>query len=206
MAEGNRDDIAEREKQWLKRFRHGDGRVIDELVRTYHPGMLRLARSIVGDADAEDVVQESWLRIIRGLKGFEGRARLRTWILRITANAALSRLRGSRREVRMADPDGATSETRFADDGHWRLAPASWDVDTPEALASRDDMREALLAAFERLPPAQRAAVTLRDLQGLGMEEICNILEVSLSNARVLLHRGRMRLWEAVDELQRSGN
>lgn len=206
MAEGNSEDLPEREKRWLQRFRSGDGRVIDELVRTYHRGMLRLARSIVGDADAEDVVQESWLRIVGGLEGFEGRARLQTWILRITANAALSRLRRSRREVLLADLGGETSEARFADDGHWRIAPAAWDTDTPEALARRDDLREALLAAFARLPPAQRAAVTLRDLQGLEMEEICNILDVSMSNARVLLHRGRMRLWEAVDELQRSGN
>ena len=206
MAEDGRENLLAQEKQWLQRVRRGDGQVIDELVRTYHRGMLRLARSIVGDADAEDVVQESWVRIVRGLEGFEGRARLQTWILRITANTALSRLRRSRREVLLADLTSAVGDERFAEDGHWRIAPASWNADTPEELLLREDLREVLVAAFDRLPAAQRAAVTLRDLQGLEMEEICNILEVSLSNARVLLHRGRMRLWEAVDELERSGS
>lgn len=184
----------------MSRLRAGDEAAIRTLVSTYHASMVRFARTMARD-DAEDIVQEAWLKIMRALQGFEGRSSLRTWLFAIVRNEALSRLR---QDARRPQTTGADEfEDRFGSDGEWHTPPAAWSFDTPEALLASKDMQDLIARTLEGLPPAQRAAVTLRDIEGLSFEEIGNILVISPSNARVLLHRARQLLWAAIDRYQK---
>lgn len=191
----------------VKRLLSGDNFAFELLVGSYHGRMLRLASAIVGEAVADEVVQETWLAVIEALPGFEARASLKTWILRILVNKARSRLRHETRSIPVGElwDDDAPDlpAERFDSRGHWRFPPVPWHEETPEALLASEDLRQCLEIAMRTLPPAQRAVVTLRDLEALSMEEICNILAVSESNGRVLLHRGRNRLRAAIETYQR---
>jgi len=101
---------------------------------------------------------------------------------------------GSRLRAALAD--------RYEPDGQWRTPPAAWSADTPEAILASEDMRALIARTLAEMPTAQQAVVTLRDIDGLEFEEICNILKISPSNARVLLHRGRQRLWQVLERYQ----
>jgi RNA polymerase sigma-70 factor (ECF subfamily) len=151
------------------------------------------------------VVQDTWLAVLRGLKTFEARASLKTWIFRILANRARTRaVRESRvvpfAELAAADQDGAEEdlERRFSAAGHWTDPPTDWKVETPEALVLRGEVMAHLTTALDALPSAQRAVVTLRDVEGWSSEDVCESLQISDGNQRVLLHRGRIRLRAAL--------
>lgn len=184
---------------WLvARLRAGDQAAFATVVRQWSPAMLRVARVHVRThASAEEVVQEAWFAVVRGLDGFEGRAQLRTWVFRILVNVA--RRRG-RTENRMnAELSGPTVDPgRFRDDddpypGHWRAdaAPADWG---PEPVLLAAEFRAVLEKALAELPERQRAVVELRDVHGFDCEEVCQLLELTPANQRVLLHRGRAKL------------
>lgn len=164
--------------------------------------MLLLARTFVStDASAEEVVQDTWLAVIRGVDRFEGRSSLRTWVYRILVNTA--RKRGAREGrtvpwgslgLGVEDRGPTVDPRRFrgADDlhpGHWRSIPREWGSPEGEVLAS--EVRTRLRDAVDALPVRQRAVVVLRDVSGLGSEEVCQMLGLSAANQRVLLHRGR---------------
>jgi len=174
-----------------------------QVVSAYHGLMVHLARAIVGEAIAYEVAQEAWVAVLRALPKFERRSSLKTWILRIVSNTAKSRLRHESRTVNLGD---ALEETpivdpaRFKPNAHWANPPAMWHADTPDALLGSSELRDCIHEALTALPPLQRAAVTLRDMQGLSMEVICKVLEVSESNGRVLLHRARSRIQLAIEE------
>ncbi len=182
----------------VARLRAGDQVAFATVVRQWSPAMLRVARVHVrSHASAEEVVQEAWLAVVRGLDGFEGRAQLRTWVFRILVNVA--RRRG-RTENRMnAELSGPTVDPdRFRDDndpypGHWRAhaAPADWG---PEPVLLAAEFRAVLEKALGELPERQRAVVELRDVHGFDCEEVCQLLELTPANQRVLLHRGRAKL------------
>lgn len=183
--------------QLVARLRAGDQVAFVTVVRQWSPAMLRVARVHVRThASAEEVVQEVWLAVVRGLDGFEGRAQLRTWVFRILVNVA--RRRG-RTENRMnAELGGPTVDSgRFRDDdpypGHWRAdaAPADWG---PEPVLLAAEFRAVLEKALGELPERQRAVVELRDVHGFDGEEVCQLLELTPANQRVLLHRGRAKL------------
>jgi RNA polymerase sigma-70 factor (ECF subfamily) len=174
-----------------------------QVVAAYHGLMLHLARAIVGDAIADEVAQESWLAVLRALPRFERRSSLKTWILTIVSNTAKSRLRHESRTVRLdeaGEERPLVDPARFRGDGHWASPPAQWHADSPDELLASGELRACIDAALKELPPLQRAAMTLRDMQGMDMESICKILEVSESNGRVLLHRARSRLQVAIEE------
>jgi RNA polymerase sigma-70 factor (ECF subfamily) len=150
-------------------------------------------------------VQETWLALLTGLEGFEGRASLRTWLFRVLVNKARTRLARDRRSVpfsALADEDGRTPEPGDAgplgEGGAWGDPPAPWAEADPERLAIGAETREAIEAAIRALPPAQRAVLTLRDVEGLETDEICNLLGVTVTNQRVLLHRARARVRDAL--------
>jgi RNA polymerase sigma-70 factor (ECF subfamily) len=167
--------------------------------------MVHLARAIVGEAIADEVAQEAWVAVLRALPKFERRSSLKTWILRIVSNTAKSRLRHESRSVHLGDAleeSPIVDPARFKANAHWANPPAMWHAETPDALLASTELRDCLNAALAGLPPLQRAAVTLRDMQGLSMEVICKILEVSESNGRVLLHRARSRIQMAIEEQQ----
>ncbi len=190
------------ERELLDRLLSGDEGAFETLVALLHPPMLRFVRTFISRADvAEEVVQETWLTVLRGLQGFEGRSSLKTWIFHILANRARTRATRDARVIPFADllsaddeSGDAVLESRFTPDGRWTEPPARWQVNTPEALLLRAEVMAQLETALETLPPAQRMVVTLRDVEGLSSDEVCSVLGISESNQRVLLHRGRTRL------------
>ena len=200
---------AAEEQELLERLRAGDERAFETLVERHYPTMLAVARHYVSSrAVAEEVVQDAWLGVLKGLDRFEGRSSLRTWILRILVNRAKTRGARDARTVPFASimPQGeeaAVEPERFRgpDDpfpGHWRAYPGTWQRLPEEALADRETL-EVVLTAIHRLPPPQRIVITMRDIQGCEAEEVCAALDVSEGNQRVLLHRARSKVRSALE-------
>lgn len=192
----------------LKRLLSGEQQAFRELVIAYQSAMRAVAYAIVGSRHADEVVQDAWLSVVRNLAGFESRSSLKTWLLTITANAAKNRYKQNRREVLLDDlpsPHGTIGDDRFSSDGHWLLAPLAWHQDSPEALLSEDELRECLERTLISLPQLQSSVLVLRERQGLELEEICNLLELSLSNVRVLIHRARLKVFATVEHFEETG-
>jgi RNA polymerase sigma-70 factor (ECF subfamily) len=173
--------------------------------------MLRLARVYVRDrAVAEEVVQEAWLGVLRGIERFEGRSSLRTWLHRIVANLARTRAVQEARSVPFSalaggeDVEGpSVPPERFhgPDDrwaGHWATPPHPWGRPDHELLSA--ETRARIVAAIDGLPQMQRRVITLRDVEGWSAQEVCNVLALSETNQRVLLHRARTKLRQALDD------
>lgn len=196
----------------LGQLRAGDERAFGEIVREWSPMLLRVAGSFVTThASAEECVQEAWLVVIRGLDGFEGRSRLRTWVVGIVVNIARRRAERDGRSVPWADADDEAGPTvdprRFRPSGEqwaggWteQGAPREWD---PEAVVLAGEAMELLSRGLAELSPRQRAVVTLYDVHGLTAEEVCTVLELTPANQRVLLHRGRARLRQLLEDYHR---
>lgn len=186
----------------LSRLRAGDERAFEALV-AQHDGALRgVARTFVRtDSAVEDVVQETWLGVLRGLDDFEGRSSLRTWIFRILVNQARTRAVRDARSLPFSalehDDAPAVEPTAFAADGRWSSAPPRLDGDPESGLLSAE-LRSHLLEAVDTLSADQRAVITLRDLVGMPAAEVCDLLELSEGNQRVLLHRARSRVRTAL--------
>lgn len=186
--------------QLVAALRAGDEAAFARLVDDWSRPMLLLARGFVStEASAEEVVQDTWLAVIRGLDGFEGRAALRTWVYRILVNIAKTRGVREHRTIPWSslsdeesgptlDP-GLFSGPEDQYPGHWRSFPEAWR--SAEDAALDGEVRDRLRAAFETLPDRQRIVVTLRDVIGCSAGEVCDLLDVSAANQRVLLHRGR---------------
>ncbi len=193
----------------VARLLDGDEQAFAALVDAYHGRLVRLARSFVADeATAEEVVQETWLAVIQGLAKFAGRSSLKTWIFRILVNRAKTRGVREARSVALGGfEDGggegraepAVDPARFRPDGMWAHPPRRWDDDTPEAIALRGEARRYLERAIEALPPRQRTVLVLRDIERVPAAEVCNILEITETNQRVLLHRARSALHRALE-------
>ncbi|GGU80417.1 DNA-directed RNA polymerase sigma-70 factor [Pseudomonas laurentiana] len=196
------------ETEFLERLLAGEQQAFKELVDTYQSAMRAVAYAIVGSRQADEAVQDAWLAVVRSLPGFQRRSSLKTWLLTITANAAKNRYKQNRREVLLDDlpsPHGSIGDDRFAADGHWRVAPFAWHEDTPEALLSEDELRQCLEHTLLSLPQFQSSVLILRERQGLELEEICNLLEISLSNVRVLLHRARLKVFATLEHFEETG-
>lgn len=191
----------------VARLRAGDRAAFAALVKRDSGPLLRVARSLVRDpASAEELVQETWLAVLTGLGAFEGRSSLRTWLFRILVNKARTRTVRDGRTASFsslagpADGDGgAVDPERFDADGAWRDPPSTWSEENPERLAMGAETRAAIEDAIAALPPNQRAVMTLRDVEGLETDEICNLLSISVTNQRVLLHRARARVRAALE-------
>lgn len=184
----------------VRRLRAGDEVAFTELVSTYQTSLVRLARTFVPSAAlAEDVVQETWIAVIRGIDRFEGRSSLKTWIYAILVRRA--RTAGAREprhrlleDVRDASGDGDDPlDGRFDARGGWTEPPAEWPDDVDDRL-SAPQMARRVREAINELPASQRQVVTLRDVEGLDPTEVCDLLGISEGNQRVLVHRARTRL------------
>jgi RNA polymerase sigma-70 factor, ECF subfamily len=189
----------------VSRLRAGDERAFEALVAQNDGALRRVARTFVRtDSAVDDVVQETWLGVIRGLDDFEGRSSLRTWIFRILVNQARSRGARDARSVPFSsleqDDAPAVDPAAFAADGRWISAPPRL-ADDPETGLLSAELRERLLEAVDTLSRDQRAVITLRDLVGMPAAEICDLLELSEVNQRVLLHRARARVRAALAPL-----
>jgi len=191
--------------QLITALRAGDERAFVTLVHLHHDAMLRLASSFVPNgAVAEEVVQDTWVGVLRGIDGFEGRSSFRTWLFRILVNRARTAGARERRTIAVGD-SGAVSDTeaavaasRFDSGGSWVSPPEHW-IEEVEDRIEAGKLAGFLRTAIEDLPDRQRQVVTLRDIEGLTSEEVCSVLEISESNQRVLLHRGRSRLRQAIE-------
>jgi RNA polymerase sigma-70 factor (ECF subfamily) len=201
LVDCDRDDDA-----LVKALQAGDERIFSELVDRWSGVMLRLALSHAENrAVAEEVVQEAWLTVLQSLDRFERRSAFRTWVLGIVVNLARSRTRAERRSIPSTSDCGShvVAPTRFlpADHprwpNHWATEPVTWR--TPEEQLLTEEIRKVIFHAIDCLPTAQREVLVLRDLEGLGATEVCNILGLSGTNQRVLLHRARSRVRSAVE-------
>lgn len=196
------------ERELVARLRARDRVAFAELLDAYHGRLLRVAGSFVSSrAVAEEVVQETWLAVLDGLHRFEGRSSLQTWIFGILANRAKTRGVREQRVVpfsalssdeERAEP--AVDPSRFRGNGMWAAPPQRWQDGAAESVLMAQQGLERVQKALEQLPPGQRAVVTLRDIEGLDADEVCNVLEISETNQRVLLHRARSKLRAVLEE------
>lgn len=176
-------------------LREGDEDTFARLLDAWSASMVRLARSYVSTVDsAEEVVQDTWLAVIQGIDGFEGRSSLRTWVYRILVNTAKNRGVRESRTVLLEDQGPTVDPARFQDasgeyPGHWREFPAPWP--TPEGALLAGEIWAVVDEVLDTLPTRQRTVLTLRDVDGHSSEEVCAMLEISAANQRVLLHRAR---------------
>jgi RNA polymerase sigma-70 factor (ECF subfamily) len=201
-------------------LRDGDEAAFMSLVEQYQPAMQRACRIFVRDpAIADEVVQDTWLDFLRGLPRFEGRSSLKTWLFAILTNNAKTRGKRESRTIvfsDLEDPEGGKGEPSVEPErflpahhqwaGHWALKPEPWDSSIEEAVLSKE-LVDAIEAEIELLPESQRAVISLRDISGWSPEEACNVLGLSETNQRVLLHRARSKIRRALEGyFDRKGN
>lgn len=201
------------EAERLARLRSGDEAEFAALVDALHGRLVALASTFTHSRSlAEDIAQETWLAVIRGLAGFEARCSLRTWVFSILVRRARTM---SAREARANGPapapapaDGGPEvewEPGFGRLGLWEGSPVPWGLEDPAAIQQGRETLEVVRAALAELPAAQRQVVLLRDVEDVSSQEACNILGLSETNQRVLLHRGRARIRRALDRYLREG-
>lgn len=195
-------------------LRAGDEAAFAQLVDELTPGLMRLAlMHVASRAVAEDVVADTWLAVVKGIDRFEGRSALRTWIFQILLNIARTRGKREKRTLPFAAlrrraeegrDEPAVDPDRFQRSGAWASPPQEWHG--VEAKIESDETRKVLLEAIAALPPRQRDVIALRDIQGYSAEEARNALGLSETNQRVLLHRARSKVREALEEHMEAAN
>jgi RNA polymerase sigma-70 factor (ECF subfamily) len=197
------------EADLLARLRSGDEEAFHTLVERHYGSMVAVARTYVSSrAVAEEVVQDAWIGVLKGLGGFEGRSSLATWIMRIVANIAMRRGGAEAHSVPFSSlaPEGeeaAVEPERFRGPtdgfpGHWRAYPGDWASLPEERLLGRETL-DVVRRAIDELPAAQRTVITLRDIHGCTTDEVCTALEIAAPHQRVLLHRARSRVRAAIE-------
>ena len=183
----------------LARLRDGDEEAFVILVERYHSSMLRLAMSYVSSrAIAEEVVQDTWLAVLRGLGRFEERSSLRTWVFSILVNRARTTGVREARSVPVADAGPVVDAARFGPNGAWAVPPEPW-AEEAENRIDAGKLSELVRGGLDGLPGRQREVVVLRDVEGMSSAEVCQVLAISEANQRVLLHRGRSKLRQALE-------
>jgi RNA polymerase sigma-70 factor, ECF subfamily len=183
----------------VKNLRAGDEQAFSTLVGRYHSSMINLALSFVSSrAVAEEVVQDTWLAMLRGLERFEERSSLRTWLFTICVNRARSTGVRESRSVPVADAGPVVDAERFGPSGEWAVPPEHW-VEEAENRIDAVKLSELLRVGLDSLPVHQREVVLLRDVESLTSKEVCEVLSISEANQRVLLHRGRSKLRQVLE-------
>lgn len=194
------------DKELIEKLRARDKAAFAALVRDMHGSLVRVAMTFVSSrATAEEVAQDTWRNVLASLDQFQGRSSLRTWIFRICTNRARTLAGREARSTPLSEfeqpGDTPVDPSRFNSAGMWANPPQAWTDDTPERVLDRAQAVAEIQRALEEMPAMQRAVVTLRDIQGLESVEVCNALEISESNQRVLLHRARSRVRRALERL-----
>lgn len=199
------EPIVRDERQLLRDLRQGDEQAFAALLHQYHGSLVHFARTFVRDREvAEEVVQETWLGVIRGRDRFRGDCSLKTWIFRIMINTARTRAVQERRSVPFSalgdDASGtAVDAGRFLADGHWSSVPTDWSSIPEERLLAGEALSR-IQEAVETLPPMHRQVIVLRDVGGWTSGEVCALLDLSEANQRVLLHRARSKVRAALED------
>jgi RNA polymerase sigma-70 factor, ECF subfamily len=195
----------------LARLCAGEEEAFDELVNKHHGALIRMAMGYVADREvAEEVVQDAWLAVIENLHRFEGRSSLRTWIFGILIHKAKDRAVREKRHTTFLDFESCEDDNEEAVDpsrfhqtgeraGHWAFPPQPWDEQTPEKLLASQQMVNAMNEAIETLPMRLKEVLTLRDIEGIEVKEVCNLLKITETNLYVRLHRARERVRQAVE-------
>ena len=203
-------DMSPAEVELLDRLRAGDEPAFADIVDRWSRSMLSVARGHVStDASAQEVVQDTWLAVIRGLDGFQGRSSLKTWVFRILVNTAKTRAQREGRTIPFSAlheparvPEAAVDPERFLPDDHPHQ-PGGWGSpprELPEERLIAGETRAVIERAIEALPASQRAVISMRDVEGWSSEEVRNALDLSEVNQRVLLHRARARVRQALED------
>lgn len=190
------------ENTLIQRLVEGDSAAFEHVVAEYHNLMLSVARAIVGDSIADEVVQEAWISAIKALPKFESRSSLKTWLVQIVSNGAKTRIRRENRYTSLDVGWEAVPSDKFDHTGHRIDDVLLWDIATPEAILANTQLQKTIEQAFRSLPAMQRATMTMIDMEGYKIDEACNILALSSSNARVLLHRARVAVHDAIELYQ----
>ena len=188
-------------------LRSGDQSAFQNAVRTYTPGMMAVARYYLDPSSAEEAVQDCWITVIDAIEEFEGRSTLKTWLHRIVANRAKNQLRKRKREItadfsEALDPELAN---RFAPNGHWQTPPSLRSDESAERLTETGALSDCLNKHLSNLPETQRSALMLYEAHQHKSDDVCNILDVSASNLRVLLHRARQKIFLMVETFEETG-
>ncbi|HCS64781.1 MAG TPA: RNA polymerase sigma factor [Cellvibrio sp.] len=199
------------ESELITKLIRGDDQAFRQLIALHHSLMLHIARAIAGDVFADDVVQEAWVSVYKNIATFEHRSSLKTWLLTIVSNQAKARLRKESRQVSLDQLDGETpgsylDGTHFKSNGHWQQPVPQWNIESPDALLEEQQLQHCINRTLNLLPPTQKAAFILRDIEQHSFEDICNILTVSAVNVRVLVHRARLTLMQVIDRYQETGS
>lgn len=207
------DSPSRDELELVSALRRRDERAFSTLVDRHHSSLLHLAKLYVRThAVAEEVVQETWLGVLQGIGSFEGRSSLKTWVFRILMNRARTRAQREGRTIpfsvafdpQQEGPFAAVDPERFLGPNgeypdHWALPPREWGR-SPEELLLSGETRGRILKAIEALPPSQREVITLRDIDQWTSDEVCNVLGITETNQRVLLHRARSSVRRALED------
>jgi RNA polymerase sigma-70 factor, ECF subfamily len=202
--------VAGSEDALVARLRAGDEAAFRQLLGLHHGNMVGLARSFVRSREtAEEVAQDTWLAVIEGIDAFEQRSGLKAWIYAILVNKARTRAVRDGRMVALSELSSevealAVDADRFSEAGAWIDPPRVLEELTPERHAAGRELLAHMRDALDKLPALQRAVIILRDIEGTDAEEACNILGISETNQRVLLHRGRTRLRSDMERLMTS--
>jgi RNA polymerase sigma-70 factor, ECF subfamily len=190
------------ESALIERLRAGEVAALEALMGRYTDRVYRLARGVTRNpADAEEVVQDVFLRLFRKIDGFDGRSALGTWIYRITVNTALSKRRGKAKEVEVPlEPDLPTFKPDGHREGERAFLVADWSP-TPEAALLSGEAREVLTRALDELPDSYRTVLVLRDVEELSSEATAEVLGESVASVKSRLHRARMALRERLTRM-----
>lgn len=195
----------------VQALREGKEEAFSRLIEAYHPTLMRLARAYVSsEAVAEEVVQETWMGVLEGIKRFEGRVSIKTWIFRILTNRAKTRGQQERRYIPFQEiaPDPSEKEhvsmpqedvylmANLSSD--WTLTTSRWEEKTPERLLLSKEILQEVEKAIRQLPRVQQLVIIFRDIEGLDAEEVCAMLDVTMTNQRVLLHRARTKVRKTI--------
>ncbi|MBX2823960.1 MAG: RNA polymerase sigma factor [Gammaproteobacteria bacterium] len=196
-----------KEAALIESMKAGDNQSFQEAVHTFTPGMLAVARFYLDHSSAEEVVQDCWVTVIDAIQRFEGRSGLKTWLHRIVANRCKNRLRTAKREVSTDFSESLEPElaNRFNATGRWDVPPKLQFHDSADTLMENGALGDCLDKHLSALPETQRSALMLYEAHQHKSDDVCNILDVSASNLRVLLHRARQKIFLMVETFQETG-
>lgn len=199
------------ESKLIEALTQGNDAAFSQLIRQHQSTMLSLARSIAGDTFAEDIVQEAWVSVYSNIASFERRSSLKTWLFRIVSNLATSRLRKESRKYSLEQLDGEIpgsylDSSNFREDGHWRIPVPAWRMESPDELLEEQQLKHCIHKTLNHLPNTQKTVFLLREIEQVTFEEICDLLNISAANVRVLLHRARLQLMQMICRYQETGS
>jgi len=191
---------------FVKQLVQKDKEAFREAISRFQPSMKVIARKIVGNNLAEEVVQDAWISIMKGLPSFQGKSSLKTWVFAIVANEAKMKLRKEKPTVSLDAMSEPEFSSRFKESGSWESPPLKWDLGSPESILAAEALNDCISNTVEGLPDLQSSVLQLRETEGMKFDEICNVLEVSESNVRVLMHRARQSLYLVIEHFQSTGD